>query len=275
MKEKINLVIILVIGLFGFMKINSVINDQINSDSLMQTIKEKEDNYLVLPSDARIENDTIIPGKSGKKVNINSSYHNMKSIGVFNDNFLVFEKVKPNTKLKNNLDKYIISGNKDKREVSLVFDIDNRYIEDILRILKNTLVNANFLVDGLWGENNSELLSKVSSNHQLLNKGYNNKFDDITLLYTNSLIDRYSDNNIYCVLEEKNREVINLCKSRKMGTILVEKLEFKDYTKIDLENGKIIYLNINSDNIKQLTLLIKYIKQKGYKMVTLDELLIE
>ena len=60
-----------------------------------------------------------------------------------------------------------------------------------------------------------------------------------------------------------------------MGTILVEKLEFKDYTKIELENGKIIYLNINGDNIKQLTLLIKYIKQKGYKMVTLDELLIE
>ena len=274
MKEYISVVIIFFIGLFGFFSVNEISNNIKDKDSLMYTIKEKEEEYLVLPSEAIIENDTIIPGKSGKKVNLNNSYHNMKKFGAFNDNFLVYDKVDPNDKLKNNYNKYIVGGNKEKREISLIFDADNRYLDDILNILKINKASSNFLIDGLWGEDNIGIMFKISSNNYLVNKGYDNNYSDLTILYTNSLINRFNHSS-FCFLEEKDSDVIKLCKSRKMGTILSKKIEFKDYTKVDLENGKIIYLDIDNSNLKQLNLLIRYIKQKGYKLVTLVDLLKE
>lgn len=264
--------VIFIIGLFGFFGVDKVVNIKKDNDLLMQTIKEKKESYSIEPIEAIVNNDTIIPGKNGKKININSSYNNMKKLGEFNDVFFVYDEVKPDTKLKNNYDKYIISGNKSKKEIALVFDSDDRYLNDILNILKINDIKANFLIDGLWGENNIETIDRIGKHNDFINKGYNNEYSEITLLYTNGIINKFNHSS-FCFLEEKNKDVINLCKSKKMGTILSVGINFKDYTKINLENGKILYLKIK--DIKQLNLLIKYIKQKGYKIVTLKELLQE
>ena len=274
MRKYISVVVIFCMGLFGFFSVNKISNSVRDKDFLMYTIKEKEDDYLILPIEAIIENDTIIPGKNGKKVNYNNSYHNMKRFGAFNDNFLVYDKIYPSQRLKNNYDKYIISGNKNDREISLIFDANNRYLDNIINVLRLNKISANFLVDGLWGEDNVNNMSNISVNNYLINKGYDGYYSDLTILYTNSLINRFNS-SFFCFLEEKNDDVIKLCKSRKMGTILSKKIDFRNYTDIDLENGKIVYLNIDKDNLRQLSLLIKYIKQKGYKIVTLVDLLKE
>ena len=43
----------------------------------------------------------------------------------------------------------------------------------------------------------------------------------------------------------------------------------------NLENGKIFSLDTNSYTLKQLDLIIKYVRQKGYDFVTLEEILNE
>ena len=47
------------------------------------------------------------------------------------------------------------------------------------------------------------------------------------------------------------------------------------YIKQNLENGKIFSLDANSYTLKQLDLIIKYVRQKGYDFVTLEEILNE
>ena len=47
------------------------------------------------------------------------------------------------------------------------------------------------------------------------------------------------------------------------------------YIKQNLENGKIFSLDSNSYTLKQLDLIIKYVRQKGYDFVTLEEILNE
>ena len=84
---------------FTFFYTEKVVNVINNNDELMIDIKDRAINYEIEAIDAVIDNDTIIPGKYGKVVNIDKSYYNMKSSKVFNDRLLFYDIVKPNISL--------------------------------------------------------------------------------------------------------------------------------------------------------------------------------
>ena len=90
---------------FTFFYTEKVVNVINNNDELMIDIKDRAINYEIEAIDAVIDNDTIIPGKYGKVVNIDKSYYNMKSSKVFNDKLLFYDIVKTNISLKDNNDK--------------------------------------------------------------------------------------------------------------------------------------------------------------------------
>lgn len=87
----------------------------------MQTIREVEDNYKTEPVDAIIEGNTIIPGKRGSVVNERESYLKMNEFGVFNENFFVFDYIKPDISLSDFKDKIIVGSSK-KEYVSIIID---------------------------------------------------------------------------------------------------------------------------------------------------------
>ena len=60
----------------------------INSNPLMQTIKDNSKNYNTTSVNATINNNTIIPGIKGKVVNDIESFLNMKDFGSFKANYL-------------------------------------------------------------------------------------------------------------------------------------------------------------------------------------------
>ncbi len=59
---------------FTFFYTEKVVNVINNNDELMIDIKDRAINYEIEAIDAVIDNDTIIPGKYGKMVNIDKSY---------------------------------------------------------------------------------------------------------------------------------------------------------------------------------------------------------
>ena len=97
---------------FSFFYTNEISNVIKENDDLLIQIKDNENLYNVKAIDAVILDDTIIPGVSGKKVSVDKSYNNMKKYNTFNENLLVYDKVKPNVSVNKVYDKYIISGNK-------------------------------------------------------------------------------------------------------------------------------------------------------------------
>ena len=126
-------------------------------DEVMISIKEYSVNSKKEPVNAYIDGNTIIPGMNGYQVDIDKSYHNMKRYGKFDSSLLEYENIIPIVTMNDNKDKYIVSGNPDKRMVSLIFIVDeNSDIESILSILKNEKVNANFFINNKWLEKNSE-----------------------------------------------------------------------------------------------------------------------
>ena len=108
---------------FSFFLTDFVTELAINSDALMQSIKNNSDSYKVESVDAIIDNNTIIPGIKGKIVNEMESYLNMKDFGVFNENYLIYTSIIPDVSIDNNKDKVIISGNKNIRQVSILINV--------------------------------------------------------------------------------------------------------------------------------------------------------
>ena len=84
----------------------------------MKDIKKTEDKYKIDSIDALIVDNNIIPGKIGKSIDYKKSYSKMKQYGAYNEALTVLKDVKPVISIDNNYDKYIISGNKEKRSIA-------------------------------------------------------------------------------------------------------------------------------------------------------------
>ncbi|MDD3821567.1 MAG: polysaccharide deacetylase family protein [Bacilli bacterium] len=242
-------------------------------DPIRQEIYEILDLYNVEAAEAEILNDSyIIPGYNGLIIDVEKSYNNMKRLGTFNEKLLIFKEQAPILSINNIYDKYIISGNKIKGTVSLVFKVDqDDDIQPVLEVLKAKQVMVTFFIDGKWLENNWSIINKLTSdNHELANLGYEGNYDEDFLLWTNNKLKQKTDiRPKYCYVEKKNNLVLNLCGDKKMHTIkptiVVNNSPYREVKK-ELMPGNIISFNITNNVIRELPTIINYIKMKGYKI---------
>ena len=82
----------------------------------------------------------------------------------------------------------------------------------------------------------------------------------------------------YCYTEENNNYLKDICQKEKMHTIkpsIVIRNHLYNNIKNNLKPSQIVSININNYNEDQLSISIKYIKSKGYKLVLLKDLISE
>lgn len=280
-KPYLTVIGICLLTVFSFYYTNKLIEFSKSKDPIMIEIMKNKDDYNKLSIDALINNNYIIPGSEGLEVDVDKSYTKMKKLGKYNDNLYVYDVVKPTISIKDNYDKFVINGNTTKKEVSLIFKVnDLKNIENINKILFNNNVSATFFIDGNIKDDDINILKILDeSNNYFGNLGYNKKYSIKTIKYTNALLDRIDDDNHnYCYVEKDDINVLKTCSEVKMYTIkpmVVSNIFPFTYIKQNLENGKIFSLDTNSYTLKQLDLIIKYVRQKGYDFVTLEEILNE
>lgn len=254
----------------------TVVNDM---DEIMIEIKAKKDEYKTQAIDAIIEENTIIPGLSKKEVNVNKSYKAMKNNGFFTDKLFVFDYTNPNISLTDNIDKYIIKGNPSKRMVSLIFRIENdEDIIDLLSIINNYNVKSTFFVNYNWFSNNNELAGElIKEGHTIapLMEDYSSSdFEWMDMVLKK--INKQSAGFCYNINENKN----NLEECVLKNNYTIKPIEISDKTplvdiKQKLESGAFLSLKVNSQVKKELSTIIIHIKSKGYKLVNLEENILE
>lgn len=251
-----------------------------DNDSLMKVIKEQSDTYKIESENAKVDDNTIVPGLNGRNVNNNKSYDNMKRLGEFNENMLIYDLILPEISIKNIYNKYIIGGNPRKNMVSLILKVDNN--SDVDTVLSTVDVNTplNFFIDGNWLENNETSLKKIADrNYNIGNLSYNGDYSNSGYVWINTIIGKYSrQEKNYCYLEEKNEESLKICALQKSYTIIpsiVAKTNPLIEIKNNLKAGSIIALNLNNETLKELPLIVNYINSKGYNITSLDEHLSE
>ena len=280
-KPYLTVIGICLLTVFSFYYTNKLIEFSKSKDPIMIEIMKNKDDYNKLSIDALINNNYITPGSEGLEVDVDKSYTKMKKLGKYNDNLYVYDVVKPTISIKDNYNKFVINGNTTKKEVSLIFKVnDLKNIENINKILFNNNVSATFFIDGNIKDDDINILKILDeSNNYFGNLGYNKKYSIKTIKYTNALLDRIDeDNHNYCYVEKDDINVLKTCSEVKMYTIkpmVVSNIFPFTYIKQNLENGKIFSLDTNSYTLKQLDLIIKYVRQKGYDFVTLEEILNE
>ena len=279
MKKTFQIIGLISLTCFSFFvteKTATVVN---NMDEIMIEIKEKKDDYRSDPKDAIIEENTIIPGIKGKEVNINKSYKNMKTNGYFSDKLFIYDYTKPRISLEDNMDKYIIKGNPEKRMISLIFTPHGQdNINDILNILNNYGIKSTFFIDYDWFTTNNDLINKmIESGHQIA--PIMDNYNDSNFEWMDTVIKKINkQNQVFCYNKEDNTNNLEACKLRGdytiRPTIISDKTPLVDI-KSKIESGSILSLNNNYQVKKELSTILIYIKSKGYKITNLDDHILE
>lgn len=281
LKKYISYLGVLVLACFSFYYTDKAVDIVKRNDPIMKNILANSTDYYIDPVSAIIENDEIISGMNGKKVNVDKSYQNMKKIDEYRESMLVFDEVVPDISLTSSFDKYIVGGNIIKNQVALIFKVeDNYYVNTINDILLDKNVLATFFMDGNVVESNmNQVLELVSNGHEIENLGYDGTYSLERFGWTNNMISSLTNQDTkFCYADYKNSNVLDLCSSYKMytvkPTVSINSYPFTTVKK-SLENGSIISFNLNETVLKELPSIISYIKQKGFDLVTLNELVSE
>ena len=265
MKRLLEIVTLISLFVFSFFltdKTSSVIK---NLDDIMIMIKQDKKNYETNSINAIIDNKSIIPGISKRVVNIKESYYQMKKYGKYNPKLYIYTYIRPSISIINNKDKYINSGNKLKRMVSLNFIInDNDIINNILQILDNNNVKATFFIDEGYLSNNLNLVyNLIKANHII---GIKDKRSNYKWMST--IINKVGkQRNIYCLYNNTNK-----CMSIDGYSIKGINISNNYYSNIkhELRSGSIFNLSINKELYYNLDIIIKFIKKKGYSIENID-----
>ncbi|MFV0249673.1 MAG: polysaccharide deacetylase family protein [Bacilli bacterium] len=274
--QTIGIISLITISFFYTEKTVEVVKEY---DDILIEIKSKGVTLNIDNLDAIIENNTIIPGLNGRKIDINKSYSKMKQFGKYNDNLIVYTTTIPKISLSSNLDKYIISGNSKKNMISLIFLVDfNDSINNIITSLKEKNVKGNFFIDGNWLENNKSILNQLNKNGHLIgNLSYNRDYLNSGFIWMDTIIKRVNKNNHYCFNQSDNDFALKLCAINKNYTIrpiLISTFPTINMKK-KLSSGGLIAFEITKELENELPIIIDYIISKGYVITTLNEHLSE
>ena len=252
--KRIILVILILLSFYFTNKTAILVRSK---DPIMQGILEYASNNSYPSYDAVIDNNYITPGLIGKRINEVKSLINMKSIGVFNKTFLVYDDVIPNISIDNNKNLIINKGNSKKNSISFIIEsIDS----NIINYLISNNIDASILIDG-------ESINKYSYFEQI-----NNDFNNYNKV--DSLLNKKNINTNICIINRNNRK---FCEGKKK--YLVEPTYVLNEANIILIKNKItsgdIILVKDNVSIDNISLLISYLNSKNINIIKLSSLISE
>ena len=276
MKTFFKLTGLLVLFFFSFFYTEKVINVITEQDEIMIKIKENEEKNNIPSTNAIIDKNTITPGLSGKEINIDKSYKEMKKLGTYNENMLVYTKVLPEVSINNNKNKYIRSGNKNFTEVSLIFKINkNTDLQKLLTLLDKNNTKANFFISYEYLEKHINEIEKEKY-IEYYNYGKNGTYNDEIILIANNIISKKSNPANICLTETNTNNTLKICSENEQFTIYPEIINGTiNSIKSKINNGSIISFEVTNTTLNELPLIINYINSKGYTISLLSELINE
>lgn len=228
-----------------------------SNNPLIKTITNiKDSKYVSSINSTIIDNKYIIPGLSGKEVNIDKSFSNMHANNIYNESYLVFNEIKPKISIEDNKDKIIIRGNKAKQSVSLIFENINKLSE----YLYNNNYKVNLLIKEEINTNKYELINNSQSISNY------NKIE--------SFLDKNNLNKNICYIKEDNM-IKEYCNNKYLfkPSLIISHSNIS--TKINsITSGDIILLK-DTLTITELKLILNQISYRNLNIIPLSELIME
>lgn len=267
--------------LASFFYTDKVVSFMEDKDPIMIKLKKEKNKLEESPINAKVDVSYLIPGYSGVVVDLNKSFSKMKKYGSYNEALVVFKESVPTISIDEYYDKYIVSGNGFTNYISLVFEINNKeLLPKIKEVLKDNDVRATFFVDGVLLKEDSILITSLLEDfHEIELLNNKNNYDKLIFEEELDALQVIANRRgKYCLAKYDQKEILELCSKEKMHTIIpTMQISSKPYLSVKgkIREGAIISISVTKENISELDVLIKYIKQRGYTLDTLEQLLSE
>ena len=252
-KDLIKSTFIILLLTFSFYYAKKISNFLIYKSNLMKEILTRKEDYEKDSIDAIINGNYITPGISGSKVSNLESYYQMKADGIFNEEKIVYEEVKPNISILDNQSFIINKANSFKRKVSLIFK-DNSEIEKYL-LAKQIKVNKLVTLENYQKKSFFEQIN--------YDKDY---------LNLEKLMEENSINNNLCFLNNYNKEYC----LKNLKFLIEPTYVISDSTliKANINAGDIIMLD-NNLSLSSFKILLQKIAFQDLQITTLSDLISE
>ena len=260
---------------FSFFYTETIIDVVWQQDDIMIKINNEKDNYKIEPTPAIVTKDTITLGLNGCEVDVEKSYKEMKQIGIYKDILLSYKQIQVDNSISKIYDKYIVKANNKLKNIALIFVINNE--NDLKQLLTIKDVYINIFIDYKLLANNLKELKK--DNYSVYPYTQDQKYTKDILVYANNLINNnFNNKSLYCITDTKNITTLNTCKKQKMHTIyptIITNNHAYNNIKNNITNGSLILLEANTKTIDEFPQIINFIVSKGYKILSLDQILSE
>lgn len=270
------------------------------SDPILEQIRQHIHQYEEEPVDAYI--DRIwkkTPGRNGLRVLVNESYQNMKKTGKFNPTLFVYEEIPPQVRLQDLPPAPIYRGHPEKMMVAFLINVSwgEEHIPTILKTLREHDVKATFFIEGKWAKEHKQYVEMIlEQGHVIGNHAYNHP--DMAKISAEEMKKQIVDTND--ILEAMtgtrpkwfappsgsfNDHVVQIAHEENMETILwsVDTIDWKNPSVSVMINrvmknihpGAMILMHPTEPVAQGLSTLIEQIKEKNYKIDTIEVLLSE
>lgn len=254
--KKIKFIIISILIVLSFFCTDKIMAFIDNKNPIMQEIIKKENNYNIKAVNAIIDGNTIIPGIKGKKINKHKSFIKMNEFGSFNSLYLVYDTIKPNISISENMDKIIISGNPSKRNISLIIE-PNSEVEKYLNSKKTEY----------------DLIANINTDLNIRREYINGETEEQNFSDLQSILRKNKLNNRLCLI---NYSSYDSCLKNKYYLVSATTISNNNYLKAinKISSGSIILISQNT-SVANLKLILNEIQRQDLNIVYLSELIKE
>lgn len=281
-------------------KAQSTAVSQMESNSIYQQIKDKAKELNSPPKNAEIDPVwKATPGYNGLVVDMEASFKAMKKDNKFDGNKLVVKQIEPTVHLDNLPASPIYRGNPEKPMVTLLVNVawGNEYLPEMLQTMRKNNVKSTFFLDGSWVKKNPSLAKMIAEEkHEIGNHAYSHP--DLKKMTNARIREELKQTNevIHATLDlspkwfappsgSYRNDVVQIASDLDMKTILwsVDTVDWRGPDPDEMVKrvlgkvhpGAMILMHPTESSSKGLEKLIKGIKEKGYSIGTVSDLMDE
>ena len=153
-------------------------------DPIMIKINESKKNNYIKTIKPIINDDEYYTGLNGCEIDVDKSYNKMKTVKEYKKELLVMKEINNNENIK---EKYIVGGNKIKRNISIILLLNNDSNMNLINYLNKRKIKINYFVKMDYLENNINFIKILSENNNIYY--YSDDYDDEYMIYSNNLIE--------------------------------------------------------------------------------------
>jgi probable sporulation protein (polysaccharide deacetylase family) len=239
----------------------------------------------------------VIPEVNGVEVDQEETWKRINTGGRTASIPLVYRQIPPKIGMKDLEPLPIYQGNPVKKQIALMVNVawGSEFIEHILKILHDNQVKATFFLDGSWLSKNETIAQQiVASGHEIGNHAYSHP--DMAALPATKQREQ-----IVRTQEEIRKRLgvisqwfappsgsfndvtVKLAKKQNMGTVLwtLDTVDWRRPPKEQIirrilpnaKNGALVLMHPTEPTVEALRTLVPSLKEKGFQLVTVSELL--